>query len=64
MKLKNVEWLRQYYDQNQNSEDYNLKLNFFYGDEATQIMNFPSFGIPKNAGFDYAQYVAEQRKKS
>ena len=61
--LTDVELLERFYNQHSNSADYNLKLNFFYGDEETKVLNFPSYGIPKNGGFDYAKYIANKRRK-
>lgn len=58
-----IELIESYYNKHSNSTDYNLNLNFFYGDEETKDLNFPAFGIPKNGGFDFAKYIADARRK-
>lgn len=59
-----IEMLKKHFIQNVNSVDYNLNLNFFYGDKETEDLNFPVYGIPKNGGFEYAKYVANERSKA
>lgn len=61
--LLDIKLIEHYYHQHSNSTDYNLNLNFFYGDEETKELNFPSYGIPKNGGFDFAKYIADKRRK-
>ncbi|BFP40034.1 hypothetical protein FGF1_08790 [Flavobacteriaceae bacterium GF1] len=62
--IDDIEMLNNYYSQNVNSVDYNVNLNFFYGDDETKDLNFPVYGIPKNGGFEYAKYVALKRKEA
>jgi hypothetical protein len=62
--IPNIEFLNNYYEQHIDSEDYNLKLNFFYGDERIKELNYPTYGISKNGGFEYAKYMACKRKEA
>lgn len=47
--------LQQFYEAHKNADDYSLLFNFFYGDEASKDLNFPTFGIGKITGFDLAK---------
>ncbi|MFK7923803.1 MAG: hypothetical protein AB8H47_17720 [Bacteroidia bacterium] len=54
--------LEQYYLKNAASEDYNLIFNFFYGDEASQSLQYTAYGLTEMAGFNYAKYLAYHRR--
>jgi hypothetical protein len=41
----------EFYQKHQNSEDYHLIFNFFYGDEASEFLGFSTFEIGKHAYF-------------
>lgn len=57
-KAKDFSEIRTFYLVHEGSEDYHLIFNFFYGDEAAQLMGFPSFGRSKNEGFQYANFLS------
>jgi hypothetical protein len=40
-----------FYQKHQNSEDYHLIFNFFYGNEASEFLGFPTFGVNQNPYF-------------
>lgn len=40
--------------------DYNTIFNFFYGDAACELLNYPSYGVPVMAGFRFAALLAEE----
>ncbi len=42
------------------NSDYNTIFNFFYGDSACELLNYPCYGVPEMAGFRYAAYLAEE----
>jgi len=65
--LKNIstEWnendfleIQKLYQENIDSTDYNLKFNFFYGDEASQQLGYSCFGAKANEGFEYSKLKA------
>ena len=44
-----------FYKQYQDSDNYHIIFNFFYGDEASVSLSFPCFGITSQlSGFEYA----------
>lgn len=45
--------LQAFYDQYQNTSNYNLIFNFFYGDKAAEALGYPSFGLGVGLGFDW-----------
>lgn len=47
-----------FYATHQASDDYNLIFNFFYGDEASELLGFKTYGRTPNEGFAYAQFLA------
>ncbi len=47
-----------YYEENKEADDYNLIFNFFYGDDASQSLSYPRFGIKDMTGFDLAKDLA------
>ena len=56
-----IQFLKQFYEQHQESEDYHLIFNFFYGDNASDSLAFPCFGIKDDwAGFEYAQFLGNK----
>lgn len=55
-----TKFLQQY----KNSDDYLLNLNFFYGDEGSNNLNYTTYGIIRNGGFEFAKYIANQKKNA
>lgn len=52
-----------FYKENQNSENYHLIFNFFYGDKASESLAFPTFGVIENCtGFEYASQSSDECK--
>lgn len=49
-----------FFNMHQDSEDYHLIFNFFYGDEASDLMGFATFGRSTKEGFAYAKHLAGQ----
>lgn len=47
--------LKRYFNEHQNSDDYNLIFNFFYGDTVCEKLNYPKFGIGNFTGFDFTK---------
>jgi hypothetical protein len=59
-----VENIEKFIAVHKDSEAYSINLNFFYGDEGSSTLNYPTFGLIKNGGFEYAKYIANQRRKA
>lgn len=52
----NFEALEKFYKDNENTDNYHLIFNFFYGDKASASLGFPTYGIIENiTGFDYSK---------
>ncbi len=52
---KDTAGIASFYNQHQQTEDYSIILNFFYGDEASKSLGLPIFGIDSTVtGFDYS----------
>lgn len=49
-----------FYSANHLSEDYHLIFNFFYGDEASKLLGFTTYGRPTKEGFAYAKLLASK----
>lgn len=49
-----------FYQDHLESDNYSLLFNFFYGDEASKLLGYPTFGLAQNAGFDYARTLAQK----
>jgi hypothetical protein len=48
--------MHEFYQKNENSDDYHIIFNFFYGDNASASLEFPAYGISENfTGFDYCR---------
>ena len=58
-KEDDLDSIRQLYEEFKNEDDYSLLFNFFYGDEASQSLNYPTFGVKDITGFDYAKILAK-----
>lgn len=54
----NFSEIKKHYTQYADSEEYNLIFNFFYGDEASESLAYKTYGIGKNAGWDYVKFIA------
>lgn len=50
-----------FYKENQNSDDYSLIFNFFYGDEASNSLGYKTYGHSVNAGFKHAAWLAKSK---
>ncbi|GAB5555596.1 MAG: hypothetical protein Sapg2KO_51870 [Saprospiraceae bacterium] len=57
---KNFSEIAAFYSTHQASADYNLIFNFFYGDEASELMGFKTYGRAPKEGFAYAQFLASE----
>ena len=53
--------IEKFYEENSESEDYNLIFNFFYGDEASELLNYKKYGNKRDHGFSYATHVLNER---
>jgi hypothetical protein len=47
--------LAAFYALHQNTEDYSILFNFFYGDAASGSLGYPTYGVGSVHGFDYAK---------
>jgi hypothetical protein len=48
--------LDKFYKDNENTDNYHIIFNFFYGDKASASLEFPTYGIVENVtGFDYSK---------
>jgi len=52
-----IEWLHTYFSKHQDTEDYSIIFNFLYGDEASEVFAYQTYGIPKNGGLAYIQFL-------
>ncbi len=59
-KKKEENYLQQFYEKNKKEDQYNILFNFFYGDNASESLNFPVYGINKTNGFEYAKFIAKK----
>jgi len=49
-----------FFKQYRHSESYHIIFNFFYGDNASTFMQFPTFGVKKDmAGFEYTKQLCQ-----
>jgi len=47
--------LDKFYKDNENTDNYHIIFNFFYGDKASASLEFPTYGVVENVtGFDYS----------
>jgi hypothetical protein len=57
--------MHQFYVQHENASEYNVIFNFFYGDNGSQSLGFPTYGLKsKMTGFEYAACMAGKQKGS
>ena len=54
--------LQSFYQENQESEDYGLIFNFFYGDSGSESLGYKSCGIYSSNGYEYAKILAKARQ--
>lgn len=52
--------LQSFLGEHANVEDYAININFFYGDEGSSDLNYATYGISKNGGFELSKYIAYQ----
>ncbi|MEO1712658.1 MAG: hypothetical protein AAFU60_04925 [Bacteroidota bacterium] len=52
--------IEEFYETAKKEEDYAVLFNFFYGDEASQALGYPTFALSAQAGFAYATHLANQ----
>jgi len=45
--------LKEFYENHQHTTNYSLIFNFFYGDEASEVLGYPTFGVSGTAGFGF-----------
>ncbi len=48
-----------FFDKYSETEDYSVLFNFFFGDEASEVLNYPKYGSMKNEGFIFSAYAAQ-----
>lgn len=60
----NFDSLEKFYRENQNTDNYHVIFNFFYGDKASASLEFPTYGIAGNfTGFEYAKAIAKMTNR-
>lgn len=56
-KERDLNGLNKFYTNHENTDNYHIIFNFFYGDKASASLEFPTYGIVENVtGFDYSVY--------
>ncbi len=50
------------YLQNQDSQEYSLLFNFFYGDKASETLNSTTYGSSENLGFIFSRHLARDKE--
>lgn len=53
---ENFETLELILESHKSSADFQVKFNFFYGDEASESLGYKTFGVQGFNGFDYALF--------
>lgn len=52
-----------FYKEHQDTENYHIIFNFFYGDSASKSLEFPRFGVSgQMTGYEYATFADRERK--
>ncbi|MEM9076784.1 MAG: hypothetical protein AAGC43_07085 [Bacteroidota bacterium] len=57
-----LEEVQHFFNQNSESEEYSLLFNFFYGDKASNELNYPTYGAIENQGFRFSAILAKNKK--
>jgi len=57
---KSFKLLDEFYRKHRSTDNYNIIFNFFFGDEASELMGFKKYGIVGANGFDYCQYLSTE----
>lgn len=52
--------LNAFFQEHKNKYDYSTIFTFFYGDKASQTLNYPLHNIHEVNGFDYARFLANK----
>ncbi len=55
------ESIERFFEVHRHSNQHSVIFNFFYGDSASQSLEYSSFGIQGKTGFDYAEWLAMQK---
>ncbi len=56
--------LEEFYKKNENTDNYHIIFNFWYGDKASASLGFPTYGIVESVtGFDYSLYLMNKRNE-
>lgn len=55
-----LEYMDNFYKNHQESDQYDLIFNFFYGDKASTSLAYKTYGIIDISGFDYARILANR----
>ena len=58
----NFSEIEKFYQKHFKSADYNLKFNFFYGDQASKQLEYSQYGIKEKDGFEYAKFISQKKK--
>ncbi len=54
--------LEAFYESHQDTENYHVIFNFFYGDSASESLAFPTYGVvEKITGYDYSKQLAASK---
>ena len=56
--------LEEFFNTHKRSEDYALKFNFFYGDQASSLLGYKAFGISSVTGLDWAKALAQSQSSN
>ncbi|MEM8845831.1 MAG: hypothetical protein AAGD17_01900 [Bacteroidota bacterium] len=57
-----LEAVKKFFIENSESEEYSLLFNFFYGDQASNELNYPIYGASENQGFLFSAHLAKNKK--
>ncbi|MEM9362670.1 MAG: hypothetical protein AAGA43_08550 [Bacteroidota bacterium] len=58
----NLEGAKNFFIENSESREYSILFNFFYGDKASNELNYPTYGASENLGFLFSAYMAKNKK--
>ena len=55
---KDVSSIENFYSKNKEQDDYSILFNFFYGDEASASLGYPTYDIAQGNGYEYARVLS------
>ena len=53
--------VEKFYQQNLDSENYSLIFNFFYGDEASELLGYSTYGMKQETSIEYIKHLAKDK---